>query len=519
MVIKASPSIDFFASMDRPSRSTETFAVLDKQVKTIQTLIEKDVRFGPFVDLSPTLLFFLSSEKLRLNRIPETKLAIDSQGLAVTGFVHEYSPLPEPYDASSLQPFLVKGLWICPSEGNLFYEDQEHLHPVVKDFSGTKRVLFLIHPLSEHLYAPLIDKYKDSQENFQALALSSLRSLLVALPIIGGFRHIIAKVSLDFTSSGTLRHLTKKETYVSVVNSTLLEQASFNILKEQVAFTPLPTLLHPEAEQAQRLGAGMIYRFLPKTFLQPSSCDALIPFFSILGENNKDLLKALIKDSKLNPETFILERLLTPLAQKIAFSIFVQKTSFELHGQNLLLLLQENQGHIELNFMYRDLGGVNRFPRKSDSFLLPQNLTQEHLSWAENHVHDTATALEAFIEKIVFSLTKTVFNDPELFGTSPCFCLWRQKMLEQCLEINWQIIDAEGHHQTKIELPYFCRYGFFEKYFGQFLIGEISKYLPDKEQERLQVFSQALEPLQEAFSLCHNILWFEQLIHTFYKPT
>jgi hypothetical protein len=507
-----------FTSVDFPKRSTASFSVLDKQVKTIQALIEKDERFGPFADLSPTLLFFLSSEKLFLNRIPETKLALDSHGSEVTGFVHDYTFLKAPYDASSLEPFLVKGLWIDPSEGNLFFEDQEHLEHVIKDFSGTKRILFLIHPLSEHLYAPLIDKYKDAQENFQAIALSSLRSLLVALPIIGGFKHVIAKVSLDLTSSGTLRHLTKKETYVSVVNSTLLDSASFNIIKEQVAFAPIASLLHPDAEKAQRFGAGMIYRFLPETFLQPSSSDALIPFFSILGENNKDLFKALIKDSKLNPENFILERLLTPLAQKIAYSIFVQKTSFELHGQNLLLLLQEKKGQLELDFMYRDLGGVNRLPRKSDSFLLPENLTQEHLSWAENHLHDTATALEGFVEKIVFSLTKTVFNDKELFGASPCFSLWRQQMLEKHLEANWQIIDAEGHHQTRIELHSFCRYGFFEKYFGRLFLKEISKYLKEQ-QESLQAFGLMLDSSEETFSLCHKILWFEQLIHTFYKPS
>jgi hypothetical protein len=66
-------------------------------------------------------------------------------------------------------------------------------------------------------------------------------------------------------------------------------------------------------------------------------------------------------------------------------------------------------------------------------------------------------------------------------------------MLKQRLEINWQIIDAEGHHQTKIELPNFCRYGFFEKYFDHLLIGEISKYLTDKEQESLQAFGLDLQ--------------------------
>jgi len=91
-------------------------------------------------------------------------------------------------------------------------------------------------------------------------------------------------------------------------------------------------------------------------------------------------------------------------------------------------------------------------------------------------------------------------------------------MLEKHLEVNWQIIDAEGRHQTRIELPYFCRYGFFEKYFGRLLLKEISKYLKDQ-QENLQAFGLTLDPSEEAFSLCHKILWFEQLIHTFYKPS
>ena len=518
MANKLSPADLGSLMVDIPKRSTATFSILYKEIEKIQGLLKTDKKFTPFKDLSSSLALFLAGEKTRLNRVSETRLATSSEGEVLTGFAHDYSPQPFPFDASFLEPFRVRALWIPYEEGDLYYENLDDTRELSRKIEGSTRFLFLVHPLSENLYRPLLQKYSDTQQFLPAIALSSLRSLLVALPILGGYKHLIAKVSLDLTCSGALRHLTKKECFVSVANSIFLERAAFRILKEQVAFVPSRHLLNPSIEKAQKLGAGMIYRFLPENFITMSSKELLLPLFSILGEHNKDLLKALIADSHLNPEDFICQSLLHPLAQKVAYSIFVENTSFELHGQNLLLALKEQESVLEIDFVYRDLGGVNRLPQPCDPHLLSAPLLVESLSWAHNHQEDTAKALEAFVQKVLFNITKMFFNDEELTQRSSNFSVWKEEMVQRKLAVNWQIIDQEGHHQTRIELPLFCRYGFFEKTFGKMLAREISLHIQKKDVEALVTFTEDLQPPEELFSLCHAQVWFEELIKRFYTP-
>ncbi len=481
-------------------------------IEKINHLILTQESWAPFKDLSNPLKVFVAFEK-RLNRVCESRVAVNREGRDITGFTHVYSPLEAPYDASSFEPFKIKGVWIPESEGDLYTHDRDLLEGVTALEEGVSKILFFIHPMSYELYGPLLEKYGAQSQEFSVIALSSVRSLLVALPSMPRYEYCVAKLSLDAVVGRVLRHLTKKECYVSVENSFLLDRDRLPILNEQVSFVPKSELV--SSEKGKKDGAGMIYRFLSSELFCDEAQEFIIPFFSILGENNKDFLLALVEASGLDVENFIADKLLQPLARLMVANLFDQQTSYEIHGQNLLVFINKEDGSFQ--FGYRDLGGVNRLARPTDSQNLPPFFKKEDFSWRDNHTKDAAKVVEDLVHRVIFNLTKMVFNDQKMLEQAPTFCMWKEEMLERQLDLNWKIIDDEGNHQQQIPIQTYVRYGFFEKLFGNLLAEEIKLFLPDQT-EGIDVFKELLQPQGECFTPCYEREWFRELILRFYHP-
>lgn len=468
---------------------------LDIHRRALEDLIATNPLGHFFKDLTQEMKDFLLIEKNHLFRVDETRCGIDPAQKIVTGFKHTYTPLSQPYDPQDMTPFKIKGVWI-PEKDSLFFESERDKALIVKrKTSEGNEFLFLIHPLSEKLFAELLHRYQPS-EDFVAFALSSARSLLVSFPTETEKRAFaIIKVSLDQEIGGTRRLLTLKECGSSVfINQSIAKRAlPIRVFPEEFAFVPR------HASHA----CGMIYRCFTEEFKDPNILVA--PLYAIFGEKNLPFLLALIEQSGCSPEDFIEEKLLRPLAALWIDLLFVHKTSLEIHGQNLLILINKEKD-APFQFAYRDLGGVNRIPSTADEI-------PAEFSWASSHKKDAATALEHFSYKVLFNLTKLFFNQPLLFSKSPRFLAWKETMEMVEFDKNWKSQESHDQHLTKIPLRDFCRYGYFEKKFGEFLLNELDAkdFFVSNPQTKIDLQLKLSDPT-EVFSQCLKNLWFEELI-------
>jgi hypothetical protein len=477
--------------------------------------------FLPFRWLAQPLKDFLIIEKQRLCRVDEKRVAVDHEQNPLTGYSHWYDIKDDRYDPSCMEPFPIKGYWVPKSEGDLFMSRDEDAYPFLRKTALGVYCLFLVHPRSEALFAPLMDKFKHTEQVFMALALSSVRTLIVAMPSEGSsYTYQMVKVSLQDSLGGAVRVLHKKECGSSVRLSALFAKRPplISFCPEDVSFVPDISLMSEGFDVSRAKGAGTIFRTLPSELSCRESDGFIIPLYSLLGSSNVSFLSLFISQSRLTPEDFIEHKILRPLAKIMLHQICVQHVSLEIHAQNLLVKVSPSSDDVRIDFLYRDLGGVNLVMQPSDREHLPIHLLSDEFSWEQNYVKDAADVVEAFSFKVLFSFTKLFFNTEDLCSQSPRFNHWREEMQARDFGVNWIVTDGKDRHIDKVPLEKFCRYGYFEKRFGQFLVAEaytldcFAKDQEDKAHQRLQELLCRLQEPNTPFTQCHEIEWFHHFI-------
>ena len=417
-----------------------------------------------FRTLPDSLLTYLYSEKHRLAMTGETRRVADHDQI-IAGFEHSYEADHDQYHPVNFQPFIIHGYWLPISEGQQFSLHTENCAII----DGQDQILFLVHPKSTRLFAPLIEKYRHKQIDIPAIALSSFRTLLIALPDSGEFTMV--KVSLDQTIGGVRRLLHRKECAASVAFTAMLDGKStgqFTCLAEDLSF--VPNLVNPDDSKAVLSGAGIIHRPIPQLFRDHDS--HIIPLYALFGVNNWPLLSALIEQSQKSPTQFITEALLQPLAVAMVNHIYQQRFYLELHGQNLLLKLTARQNHLDVAFIYRDMGGVNCQLSDAELQELPEQLRPHANYWQANFVTDAGTILEGIAKKVLFNLTKVLFKCEQ---HDPDFCRWRAAMIDHGYQANWTLPDTgNDQHQQRHTQESFYRYGYFEKIFASQVLEAMS---------------------------------------------
>ena len=413
-----------------------------------------------FRALPDSLLTYIYSEKHRLAMTGETRYVTDGNRRTIGGFYHSYDADSDQYHPNSFQPFIVHGYWIPSSEGQLFSLGRESC-AITRTVDGQDQILFIVHPKSTCLFAPLIEKYQHNQIDIPAIALSSFRTLLIALPDSSEFTMV--KVSLDEIIGGVRRLLHEKECAASVaftamLNSKPVEQ--FTCLAEDFSF--VPDLVNPGDSKAALSGAGMIHRPIPQFFSDDDS--HIIPLYALFGVNNWPLLNTLIEQSQKSPTQFITDTLLQPLALAMVNHIYKQRFYLEFHGQNVLLKLTARQNHLDVAFIYRDMGGVNCQLSDVELQKLPEQLRHHANHWEANFITDAGVILEGIAKKVLFNLTKVFFKCEQ---HDPDFCRWREAMIARDYQSNWTLPDSsDDQHQQHHTQESFYRYGYFEKIFA-----------------------------------------------------
>ena len=421
-----------------------------------------------FYALPDSLLTYLFSEKRRMAMTGETRYVVDDHHQVIAGFEHNYQADDDQYHPGHFQPFIIHGYWIPTREGQLFRVPSDP-SAITRTVDGEDQILFPVHPKSTHLFAPLIEKYQHNQVNIPAVALSSFRTLLVALPDSNEFAMV--KVSLDETIGGVRRLLHQQECAASVAFTAVLNGKSveqFTCLAEELSF--VPNLVNLDDSQAVHSGAGMILRPIPQ-FLSDNDSH-IIPLYALFGVNNWSLLNTLIVQSQKSPTQFITDSILQPLALAMVNHIYKQRFYLEVHGQNVLLKLTVHQNHLDVAFIYRDMGGVNCQLSDAELLQLPEPLRHHTRHWEANFITDAGVILEGIAKKVLFNLTKVFFKCEQ---RDPDFCRWRDAMIARGYQSNWTLSGPyDDQHQPCHTQKSFYRYGYFEKIFACLVLEAMS---------------------------------------------
>lgn len=460
------------------------------RIDKIRQLFCSDSAFLPFRQLPAVLLDFLISDTLCMpvqhatgEQSVETRLIFDESGEEISGYRLVTKILWDDYHPYRLKPFLAEAVWIPQQEGETFFSDahsQATSLPFIRNNSGITEVLFIVHPRSRLLFQPLLEKHRDRVTHVPALALSSYRTLLVALPNSGAAAtesplYAMVKVSVDATV-GNLRTLSRKDALSSVAADAAIRSIAndvaddLTIVSEPFAFVLPPNLLNAEIQAPKNAeGAGQIYRAIPKELFDEGG-QRLIPFLSLKGISNRPLLQEMIRKSGLKPTEFVRNQLIKPLARIFSKFLYQKNISLEAHSQNLLLLLDADLQ--PRKFFYRDLGGLNCLLSPEQLEQLPGLLADTDAFYFANHFKDAADTLEEhWVGRVFFNLTKQFakhdFGDEDFFS-------WKVEMEARGFLKNWSTSGEDDAHCDRFGINDFYRYGYFENAFAHALLSQLA---------------------------------------------
>ncbi len=491
------------------------------EIQSCREKMDRSPLWDTFKALPDTFLAYIYAEKTRLAMAEESRHVVNENQQIVAGFHHGYEASDDQYHPGTFQPFMMKGYWIPCSEGKLFQLRQGHCS-ITRTVEGQDQILYLVHPKSATLFAPLISKYQHTQVDVPALALSSFRTLLIALPAGGTTEFAMVKVSLNEEIGGVRRLLYQKECAASVANSSVLKNKQtekFTCLEENLSFVPDAHLIDPKEEAVQLSGAGMIHRPVPELFTTQGHY--IIPLYALFGINNWPLLNALIEQSQTTPTQFITGALLRPIAEEMVDHIYRQRFYLEFHGQNVLLKLTMDHNDLPaIDFIYRDMGGVNCRLGDVQLHQLPEHLRGHAQYWEPNFIPDAAVIMEGIAKKVLFNLTKVFFKS-EPTTRDPEFCCWRAKMTVYGYQENWTLPGADGrtdNHRTRHTPKTFYRYGYFEKIFARELLEVMTRHgiflnikrsCPDYD---YSFFMDKIGNIDSCNTPCVEFEWFSELV-------
>lgn len=492
----------------------------------VSAVIQSDPDFAPFRSIPAPLLKFLICEKHHMYMVPGTRQMVDDAGEVISGYAQNYGCHKDLYHPQNFQPFTLKGFWIPADQGDTFsILDPTQQLPIFRDVAGKKEVLFLVHPKSETLFHPLMQAYAHKQIEVRALALSSFRTLLVAIPDGHEYQLMMIKVSLDETINKAPRVISLKESAGSVAETCHLKSKAKNLvfMEDVYSFVPRSELLDPKRTQGKAIRAGMLVRKIPEILLDPHARERVVPLYALFGNKNRALLDLMINNSKKTPTQFILEDILQPYARLYVDLLFNQQISLEVHGQNLMLVLDDEtaQPIKGREFLYRDMGGVNSLLSSKELSRLPAHLRDPDFFYFATHVKDAATSMEDhFFHRTLFNLTKQFVKSPDYAKRDPVFDHWKTQMEQKSFLVNWTIVGKQGDlHKTQLKRHEYCYYGYFAKHFARILFDEIDRQGIFRDICDLSGVDGLFEPadwLDQRLECTDPVRWFHTLIFESY---
>lgn len=314
-------------------------------------------------DLPPGVKIILHAEQVLLSReLNETRI--------ISPKITNQDELFRPENRNV---FEVKTYWI-PEEHLQAFENSS-ADPKLKKLmqrtrNNKKEWRLIVHPETENFYKDLIKKGKPGG-NFLATSTSSSRTLAIWPP---GKPEMVffGKLSLDKNIGGVVRTIPGTEVARSIGTGKLLDSIkpklpeSFEYFSESMGIMP-----------KGQLRGGMIIREIPDAI--KSGKEKFVPLFSLYGKcpncKSPPLLVSMINKSKMRPDDFVREKIITPFVDQWVELAVKQGISTEPHAQNVLIGIGSD-GLPNGKFLHRDFGGFNiDFNyRESKSLPIPKNM-------------------------------------------------------------------------------------------------------------------------------------------------
>jgi len=200
--------------------------------------------------------------------------------------------------------------------------------------------LLFFHPQPPAAQLRLIRKYGCHRVSGVAVTpTASLRSL-VAWRRDGDGAPGVLKLSLGATVGGTRRAFRERQIAGGVVVSSVFETIPVAD-RERLGLDWFPELAGAVETGG---GHGWLLRQMPRLLTQPGST-SLVPAFALISRRSdrEPLLVSLIRRSKQNPETFLMDRLIRPYVNALAYLLFEHGLQHEGHTQNVLFEVDEKE--------------------------------------------------------------------------------------------------------------------------------------------------------------------------------
>lgn len=460
-------------------------------------------------------IFPVTPERIAINQHHE-----QTGGASFAAYMHMSAYGPERRGT-----FPIKGIWIPEGSCTPLATMRTDIPAAFKKQTeeGTS-FLFLIHPESENLFQPLLRRFHHTLHEFQAISLSSVRTVLIDIPDHAGkSTPYFVKLSLNLHMNGVVRTVSEKECVSSIGNATTLRNLQcdgITFLNDLCALVLTPDGIEPSAvlpeSKAIEDGCGMIVREVPPFLLGSESSFDLIPFFSLFHDNG--LLEDMVARSGLNVTAFLDQYLLRPYAKIFVELLFHRHISIEAHGQNLLWQIDNRTG-LPCQFMYRDMGGVNMLLTPENKQYLLEPLADPRHYYQSTHIKDAADAIEVhWVKSILFNLTKRLVRSNLLRKDDIDLQQWYEKMSEGEFLPNWTVPDARDcyRHAESIPEKQFICYGYVEKMFMQALLAEIAERgIRAQVASKYSYIEGMIEEYKRFSSQTHERFW--PLIYTLYS--
>jgi hypothetical protein len=238
---------------------------------------------------------------------------------------------------------------------------------VFKNINGRQHVRFYIHPESFALYAPLLKEF-DVAGNYTASPTSSTRTVLawnrrIETPAI------FLKLSLAQIQAGLGRIVPSWEIRRAVGITSMVNLTPQETWDHSGA-SIIPEFAGVYVDSREKLGyrvderQGMVFEhgliFRDSSFLEKYKNQTVVPLFSLFSKRDTKppMIIELWRNSGIaNFVDFIDEYLFIPFIEKNRYLMFHEGIIPEIHGQNVLLVLDRKSKKIE-HILHRDIGSM-----------------------------------------------------------------------------------------------------------------------------------------------------------------
>lgn len=308
--------------------------ILDSPLSSLDTIISVDAseKNNLMRKVSPTLAMVMNLEKAA-NKHAKSSADLQSLGLFApdkfTTFKIPYIPIPESdFEFAKISDYASK-------------ITKKHLS-FIKD--GVKYHRFFIHPNYVDSYSELIAKH-GIVYHYEALSTSSPRSLIVLDPDFP--KEVLwIKPSLHRKIDGSVRINTDKKARRAIIMSEAINEVPKEALKNYgVRFMLEPAAFQPKGKISSTIVREVApellefrpdVRWVPAFIFQNTGADA-VPGLNI---------QEMIAQSGMEPESFVREKLVSPLLKAYLSLGLIEGLPGELHTQNFYYETKKNaEGH------------------------------------------------------------------------------------------------------------------------------------------------------------------------------